>query len=242
MSPTQIEPPLPVITVETILTGNPGRFEVTVTESEFQKNLKNNPEQLIRFYAREKGLNEDLVVCIARRESTLNPKAISPSGKYQGLFQFDQPTFGEGDRLDPVENTKRATERMSKGEWRRWPNTYKACKSPETTNSNGNLPTSGDDYGTNYVIVSQYERRWTNCVNLVRSIRPDYPQSGSPRTTPVFFNSQTPSVNAVAVQRNHVSIVLSWTDTTVRVREANFKSGFLTDRTIPRNKILGYYI
>lgn len=51
---------------------------------------------------------------LAQCESSGNPRAVSPSGKYRGLYQFDLPTWrsvgGTGDpaQATPAEQTKRA--------------------------------------------------------------------------------------------------------------------------------------
>ncbi len=36
---------------------------------------------------------------VANCESSGNPRAVSPNGKYHGLFQFDQPDLAQRRRL-----------------------------------------------------------------------------------------------------------------------------------------------
>jgi hypothetical protein len=64
---------------------------------------------------------------LAYCESTLNPQALSPSGKYRGLFQFDERSWGyvggSGDpsRASVREQYKRATILQDKQGWSAWP-------------------------------------------------------------------------------------------------------------------------
>lgn len=64
---------------------------------------------LIRNLAAERGYSEsqqNKLVELARRESTLNPNAVSKSGTYKGLFQLG--TMAPSDWNDPVSNTNAA--------------------------------------------------------------------------------------------------------------------------------------
>jgi resuscitation-promoting factor RpfB len=64
---------------------------------------------------------------LARCESSLNPEALNPSGKYRGLFQFDLRSWeyvgGTGNPEDtPVhEQYKRAKMLQDKQGWEAWP-------------------------------------------------------------------------------------------------------------------------
>lgn len=100
---------------------------------------------------------------------------------------------------------------------------------------------SGTDYGGKVIVLDQGRPEYRNCVATVRMFHP-YPQGGCARCTPQWINSQEPAVGAVAVQSTHVMIVVSFTDTTVTIKEGNFWSGYLTQRTIPRSTIKGYYL
>lgn len=67
-------------------------------------------------------------VRVARCESNLNPRAISKSGKYRGLFQFDRVTWAShGGKGDPAqasvqEQTARTWQASKQGRsWSRWP-------------------------------------------------------------------------------------------------------------------------
>lgn len=73
------------------------------------------------------GDSGDVGYFLARCESTLNPMAVSPSGKYHGLYQYDFPTWNEnctGDIYNyrsQIECTKKL---IDKGESGRWPTCY----------------------------------------------------------------------------------------------------------------------
>jgi resuscitation-promoting factor RpfB len=60
-------------------------------------------------------------------ESSLNPEALNPSGKYRGLFQFDIRSWeyvgGSGDpsRASVREQLKRAKMLKEKQGWSAWP-------------------------------------------------------------------------------------------------------------------------
>lgn len=64
---------------------------------------------------------------IAACESSLNPEALNPSGKYRGLFQFDMRSWeyvgGSGDpsRASVKEQYKRAKLLHEKQGWSAWP-------------------------------------------------------------------------------------------------------------------------
>lgn len=64
---------------------------------------------------------------LAACESSLNPEAINPTGKYRGLFQFDNRSWewvgGSGDpaRASIREQYKRAKLLHDKQGWNAWP-------------------------------------------------------------------------------------------------------------------------
>jgi len=64
---------------------------------------------------------------IAMCESTMNPQAVSPSGKYMGLFQFSQESWTfvgmPGTPLDATVNEQFAAARVLKAiqGWKAWP-------------------------------------------------------------------------------------------------------------------------
>jgi hypothetical protein len=64
---------------------------------------------------------------LAACESTLDPKALNPTGKYRGLFQFDTRSWeyvgGSGDpsRASVREQYKRAKLLQDKQGWSAWP-------------------------------------------------------------------------------------------------------------------------
>lgn len=71
------------------------------------------------------------LTCLARRESTFNPNAVSPDGRYHGLMQFDYQTW----QLTPYRTSSiyngeasamAAAYLISRGESRRWP-VYSQC-------------------------------------------------------------------------------------------------------------------
>jgi len=68
---------------------------------------------------------------LAACESSLNPEAVNPSGKYRGLFQFDYRSWGyvggSGDpsRASVREQYKRAKILQEKQGWSAWPDCAK---------------------------------------------------------------------------------------------------------------------
>ena len=71
------------------------------------------------------GDNADFGINLAMCESSLNPNAVSPSGKYVGLYQFDKPTFDSncsGVRESWQNQVVCAYELIQKGQYSRWPN------------------------------------------------------------------------------------------------------------------------
>jgi len=82
-------------------------------------------EEITTYIKEVFGESSDWGLSVAFCESSFNPNALSPSGKYVGLYQFDEPTFNSsciGDRenwKDQVVCTKKL---IDKGESWRWPN------------------------------------------------------------------------------------------------------------------------
>lgn len=56
---------------------------------------------------------------VTRCESRWNPRAVSPGGRYRGLFQFDRQTWrAYGGKGDPAANTPREQARVARKLWR----------------------------------------------------------------------------------------------------------------------------
>jgi len=71
------------------------------------------------------GDNADWGISLAMCESTLNPLAVSPSGRYVGLFQFDELTFDtncDGNREEWKDQVRCTKKLIDRGEYSRWPN------------------------------------------------------------------------------------------------------------------------
>jgi resuscitation-promoting factor RpfB len=64
---------------------------------------------------------------LAMCESSMNPEALNPTGKYRGLFQFDMRSWewvgGSGDpsRASVIEQLKRAKILKERQGWSAWP-------------------------------------------------------------------------------------------------------------------------
>ncbi|MBI5534250.1 MAG: transglycosylase family protein [Deltaproteobacteria bacterium] len=61
---------------------------------------------------------------VCKCESSGNPKAVSPNGKYRGLFQFGESGWqaqGGGDIFDPWTNSHHAHRLFLRKGWRPWP-------------------------------------------------------------------------------------------------------------------------
>jgi hypothetical protein len=57
-------------------------------------------------------------------ESSGNPRATSPNGKYAGLFQFSEATWNElggGPVFDPAHNSAQAYRLFQRRGWKPWP-------------------------------------------------------------------------------------------------------------------------
>jgi surface antigen len=101
-------------------------------------------------------------------------------------------------------------------------------------------PTSGLTYGTAR-IISNYSYAYTNCYAWVASQRPlPITRNGNAGTTPT--NTQVARVGEAAVMYGHIALVVAVQTTTVTVHEANYISGYLTERTLPKSLIYGYVL
>ena len=70
------------------------------------------------------GDNADFGINLAMCESSLNPSAVSPSGKYVGLYQYSQLTFDTnctGDISDWKAQVRCTKTLIDNGEYFRWP-------------------------------------------------------------------------------------------------------------------------
>ena len=84
--------------------------------------------QTIKYYSTVYGLDEVRVLRIAKCESTYNSNAKSRTGKYKGIFQWDNSFYGwakklgieNADPFNPEHNTRAATLAMSYDLWSKW--------------------------------------------------------------------------------------------------------------------------
>jgi len=81
---------------------------------------------------------------------------------------------------------------------------------------------------------------WEQCViyakkqaGITRSL--GYAGSIPPQT-------QEAKVGRIALEWNHASYVIAVNSDTIRVKESNWRKGFITERTIPKSRIRGYII
>ena len=51
---------------------------------------------------------------------------------------------------------------------------------------------------------------------------------------------QDTKIGSIALEKGHASVVIADYGDSIRVREANYKRGKITERTIPKNQIRGY--
>lgn len=183
---------------------------------------------------------------IRQCESGGDYTAQNPVSTASGGFQFIDGTWGNYKgyakaKLAPEHiQDEYALKIYNEQGTRPW-NASKHCWSPITRTATNLTVNSGVSYGGAVTILDSGRPEYRNCVATVRMFH-HYPQGGNPYATPIFINSQTPTVGAVAVQRGHVAIVVGYTDTTVTIKEGNFKPGYLTQRTVPRYAFLGYFI
>lgn len=93
---------------------------VTAAPSAVPHDVKRVKKQIRKAW----GANDRRAIKVAKCESSLDPKAVSPSGKYRGLWQFSVPTWkdydGPGD--DPIEVGARKQTEVAYRLWldRRW--------------------------------------------------------------------------------------------------------------------------
>ncbi len=99
---------------------------------EKQENPKEEIISLIRKFAKDYGVNEEMMIAIAKCESGFNHKAISPSGTYRGIYQFVNSTWqsnrramGLDDNPELVFNAEEAIRtaafKMSRDGFGAWP-------------------------------------------------------------------------------------------------------------------------
>ncbi|MEX2395039.1 MAG: transglycosylase family protein [Actinomycetota bacterium] len=89
---------------------------------------KTDPATVKRQIRAAWGGNDKRAIRVAKCESSLNPKALSPNGTYRGLWQFSLATWNEYDppANDPIKvNAKKQTEvayrlYLDRG-WQPWP-------------------------------------------------------------------------------------------------------------------------
>lgn len=88
--------------------------------------------ELIRKYASQYGANAEVMIAIARCESDLNADAVSPSGAYKGIYQFETSTWRSNRRkmglsddpalmFDLEEAIKTAAFKMGSDGYGAWP-------------------------------------------------------------------------------------------------------------------------
>lgn len=99
---------------------------------------------------------------------------------------------------------------------------------------------SGINYGGNIKIIGGWSYAYINCYSWVKSQRYiPRTRNGNAGSTPT--NLTYPVIGAAAVMYGHIALVIGYTNTTVTVKEANFRYGYLDIRTIPRSVIYGYW-
>ena len=97
-------------------------FQHERTSSEF---TEASQEEITAYIQEVWGDNATYGINLAKCESSLNPGAVSPSGKYVGLYQFDKPTFDSncnGSREEWKDQVVCTLKLINLGESWRWPN------------------------------------------------------------------------------------------------------------------------
>lgn len=97
-------------------------------------------KQFIACHAKEQNVNPKLMLEIAKRESTFNPKAVGDGGKALSCFQFHKPTFesmekkyGENLNYDSCfDQSKLASWAVKQGYGKAW-TTYSEAKKTVST-------------------------------------------------------------------------------------------------------------
>ncbi len=92
--------------------------------------------ELIKFYSEEYQVNQALVTCIIKKESTFNPKAVGDSGKAIGYAQFWHETWIRMRKQMGLETTDLRTDKaeaiktlcwgLANGRGKEW-STFKKC-------------------------------------------------------------------------------------------------------------------
>ena len=99
--------------------------EIQRVEQDSEANVHTDKSEIKNYIQEIWGDNADFGINLAMCESSLNPNAVSPSGKYVGSYQFDKPTFDtncDGSRESWRNQVVCAYELIQKGEHSRWPN------------------------------------------------------------------------------------------------------------------------
>ena len=110
--------------------GNTAHYEVEIPSTivmqvEAQKPLE-TPEQIemyIRAEAQKRSLDADLVVKVAKCESSLNARIRGDSGLSRGIWQIfapAHPTITDEQAFDVVWSTNWALDNMKAGKWNMW--------------------------------------------------------------------------------------------------------------------------
>lgn len=188
----------------------------------------------------------DTLIKIRRCESNDDYAAQNSRSTASGAFQFIDGTwnnyggYAKAKLAPPYIQDEYALLTYQKDGTTPW-NASKRCWGPKPIVARNFTVRSGTAYGGAVTVLHSGEPEYRNCVATVRMFH-TYPSGGNPYATPQNINSQQPAIGAVAVQARHVMIVVSFTDTTVTIKEGNFWSGYLTQRTIPRSVIKGYWL
>lgn len=79
--------------------------------------------QLIRYHARNYGVDEESMLAVAMCESSLNPEAIGDSGNSRGIFQIHKkyhPDISDNQAFDPDFSAEWTADQFSKGKQHLW--------------------------------------------------------------------------------------------------------------------------
>ncbi len=230
------EVPTESITMSSLILGPAKEVKLPIVKK--PEPYPSDPEELVRFFARKNNIDEDLVACLADKESTFNKNPISPSGKYHGIFQFDMRTWGEqpesnGDnRLDIVLNTQAATRLMSEGKWSKWPMSYDLCTGKATTASNLTIKTGFDaGYCTAYV-ASKFPVTWRgDAIDWANNAKAQgYTVDLIPTTGAILQTNE----NSRGSTLGHVAYIESVSGGFIHITEQNYKGrGIISPRSIP---------
>ena len=93
--------------------------------SEESKSRLAPKDEIVSYIKEIFGDGADWAIALSHCESGLSPTAVSPSGKYIGLYQFDNNTFNSnchGDIYDWKSQVRCTKKLIDRGEYSRWPN------------------------------------------------------------------------------------------------------------------------